>query len=479
MTDTIVVSEIGELFALRPGVYSATSEDGQLSLMAWPHAERLGRLTATQHAVLRELANRPASAAELVALAGSDPGGNPGGDLAGDPAGVRDLLELLWRHGWLTTTVTCRGRGLYTMAPLRAAPPVPVEIARRPVLSRFAVIRRSGDGVTVESPRAWCDVRVHDAEVLSVLGGLAASDSAAYQRIVHDLHWAGLLVEEGGAEETELELRQWSPHELWFHDRSRLGYRGYLGDRWGRTFWASGTFDPLPAKPEPFPGATVELAKPDLPALRRTDPTLTTILEDRESVREHDDDNPMRAGQLGEFLYRCARTRMVRTGDDGIEYANRPHPSGGSAYELELYPVVRHVDGLDPGMYHYDSHAHRLETVCDARDVAVQRLLRVAAHSTVAGRPPQVLIVVSARVGRLMWKYEAMPYALALKHVGVLYQTMYCVATAMGLAPCGLGGGDSRAFTQATGRNPYAECSVGEFMLGSRRREPQIWELGQ
>ncbi|MGH4023794.1 MAG: SagB family peptide dehydrogenase [Pseudonocardiaceae bacterium] len=469
MTDTIVASEIGELFALRPGVYSVTGEDGQLSLLAWPHAERLGRLDADQQAVLRALAGRRACADELVALAGGAPG-------------VRELLARLRQGGWLTTTVTSRGRDLYTLSPLREAPPVPGALPHPLVLSRFALIRRHGSdmtAMTVESPRAWCDVRVHDAEVLAVLGGLAGPDPATHQRILRDLYWAGVLVEAGGAEETELELRQWSPHELWFHDRSRLGYRGYFGDRFGRTFWARGTFDPLPAEPEPFPGATVALPRPDLPSLRRTDPTLTTVLEDRESVREHDDDNPISVDQLGEFLYRCARTRMVRHGDDGIEYANRPHPSGGSVYELELYPVVRLADGLDPGMYHYDSHAHRLETVCDASSPALRRLLRVATHSTVAARPPQVLIVVSARIGRLMWKYEAMPYALALKHVGVLYQTMYCVATAMGLAPCGLGSGDSRAFTEATGRNPYAECSVGEFMLGSRRPQPQIWELGR
>lgn len=472
MTDTIVASEIGELFALRPGVYSVVGEDGQLSLLAWPHAERLGRLDAGRQDVLRALAGGRAGADELVALAGGAPG-------------VRELLARLRRNGWLTTTVTCGGRDLYTLAPLREPPAAPDALPHPLVLSRFALIRRPGRdptgmaGLTVESPRAWCDVRVHDAEVLAVLGGLAGSDPVAHQRIVRDLYWAGVLVEAGGAEETELELRQWSPHELWFHDRSRLGYRGYFGDRFGRTCWAEGAFESLPAEPVPFPGATVALRKPDLPSLRRADPTLTTVLEDRESVRAHDDDNPISIDQLGEFLYRCARTRMVRRGEDGIEYANRPHPSGGSVYELELYPVVRLADGLDPGMYHYDSHAHRLETVCDAGSQAVRRLLRVAAHSTVAAHPPQVLIVVSARVGRLMWKYEAMPYALALKHVGVLYQTMYCVATAMGLAPCGLGSGDSRAFTEATSRSPYAECSVGEFMLGSRRPHPQIWELGR
>jgi len=68
----------------------------------------------------------------------------------------------------------------------------------------------------------------------------------------------------------------------------------------------------------------------------------------------------------------------------------------------------------------------------------------------------------------LMWKYEGMPYALVLKHAGVFYQTMYYVATAMGLAPCGLGAGDADAFTQATGRDPLEECGVAEFALSSR-----------
>ena len=62
-----------------------------------------------------------------------------------------------------------------------------------------------------------------------------------------------------------------------------------------------------------------------------------------------------------------------------------------------------------------------------------------------------------------------MAYATTLKNVGVLYQTMYLVATAMGLAPCALGCGDSDAFARAAGADYYAEPSVGEFLLGSMR----------
>jgi hypothetical protein len=44
---------------------------------------------------------------------------------------------------------------------------------------------------------------------------------------------------------------------------------------------------------------------------------------------------------------------------------------------------------------------------------------------------------------------------------------MYLVATAMGLAPCALGGGNSDVFAEAAGTDYYAESSVGEFVLGS------------
>ncbi len=82
-------------------------------------------------------------------------------------------------------------------------------------------------------------------------------------------------------------------------------------------------------------------------------------------------------------------------------------------------------------------------------------------------QPPDVLITVAARFGRLAWKYEGVAYSLALKNLGGLYQQMYLVATALGLAPCALGAGNSDTFAQATGLDYFAETSVGEFILSA------------
>jgi SagB-type dehydrogenase family enzyme len=77
-----------------------------------------------------------------------------------------------------------------------------------------------------------------------------------------------------------------------------------------------------------------------------------------------------------------------------------------------------------------------------------------------------MLIIITARFGRVNWQYESIAYSLILKNVGVIYQTFYLVATAMGLAPCALGAGNSDFFSSLAGLNYFEETSVGEFLLG-------------
>ena len=114
--------------------------------------------------------------------------------------------------------------------------------------------------------------------------------------------------------------------------------------------------------------------------------------------------------------------------------------------------TVDRCTGLASGIYHYDPVAHQLHRLV-GRTASVERLLRDAQHAAALPSLPQVVIILASRFQRLSWKYRGMAYATTLKNVGVLYQTMYLVATAMGLAPCALGGGDSALFAEAVGAN--------------------------
>ncbi|WP_188194654.1 SagB/ThcOx family dehydrogenase [Nonomuraea sp. SYSU D8015] len=417
--------------------------DASYYLLSWPHSMSMGRLSVEQQALLHRLGREAIPVKEL-----------------------RDFeahLDLLRAGGWLHVTVTCDGRDLYTVEPEGPEVPRTDEMPPDLALSRFAIARRDGTEVVLESPRSWCRVRLHTSQALAWLGPsrLADDDVPALRRLRRDLWGAGLAVSQPDEEDAQLSTCQWQPHELWFHHRSRTRWPGTPH---GKSDWAAGTFDAPAARRAPLGGEVVSFAPPDLGRARDNDPSLTAVLEDRRSVRRHDDANPLSVAQLGDFLYRCARDRGIHR-VNGVDHVNRPFPSGGAMHELEIYTVVRKVSGLQPGLYHYDSQHHRLERITETT-LQVRRLLRAGAMSAAASEP-QVLLLITARFGRVMWQYRSMAYSLIMKHVGVLFQTMYLVATAMGLAPCALGGGDHAAFAEATGLDPLEEGTVGEFSLGS------------
>ena len=275
---------------------------------------------------------------------------------------------------------------------------------------------------------------------------------------------ARLVVRASGdePERSDQSLAQWDPVDLLFHARTRLGRRT---DGYGGTYRFKDRFEDVPAIREQ-PAESLALPKPDLDALAESDPSLTTVLESRQSVRVHDDENPIDAARLGELLYRTSRVKHVVDNPEHGKFALKPYPGGGALYELDVYPLVRLCEGVPAGLHRYDPVGHALVPLSEPSGYT-EGLIQHARVAALMETPPQVLLVIAARFGRVSWKYEGMCYALSLKHVGVLYQTLYLAATAMGLAPCGLGGGDSDLFARAAGTDYEAETSVGEFILGS------------
>lgn len=447
----------GTRFALRDGATCLVTATGGI-LLNPPRNEKLTGLTSAQRRVLKTLNSGPATLADLVADADSDI--------------VEALVAQLLDGGWLAVTVRDDGHDLYAVECFGVPGPRPIgALPPATHLSKFSVLHRDSRGYVLENPRSWCDIRIQDLRLLPLLDGSngIATDLSAdlVARFLADLRWGGFLVSNSDDESHEFTSISWNAADLWFHRRSTLGERTVTWDHFGPTKWAKGKF-PQPAARKPdYPGTPVALPAPDLTALRAADPTLTAVIEDRISVRAFDDANPITLEQLSELLYRTARTRGTRSESDGEELVSRPYPSGGSVYELELYPVARHVSGLAPGMYHYDSFEHVLRPVAAADSTPVKQLLKSTSATLEGGAEPQVLLVMAARAGRVMWTYEQVAYSAILKHVGVLMQTIYLAATAMGLGACAQGFGDTAAFTAAAAVPELQECSVGSMVLGT------------
>jgi SagB-type dehydrogenase family enzyme len=398
-------------------------------------------------------------------------------------AGLKALyggLAFLHSHRLVGYTVVADREPLATWVPDgvdQLTDRVRAPLARLVSLSRFAYCRRDANAIVLESPLALGHVVLHGPRALHAIGQLnrprAVRDAitasglpfGAGRQLLGLLWHHHFLTEPASRQQDALEA--WEFHDLLFHTRSRHGrHRNGYG---ARTQSSSRHVRDLPA-PRPRPADIVGLTRPDLDRLQRNDVPFTTVVEDRRTHRKYAA-SPLTIRELGEFLYRTVRARERRADEQRWKGLDRVAPTGGAAYELDAYVAIRRCRGLRPGLYRYDPLGHALWRRA-AMTSEVRRLVASAGHA--ARTTPQVLIIVSARFGRTLRRYASMGYAMILKDAGVLFQTFYLVATAMGLAPCAIGGGDADDFARAARTNYYEETSVGEFLLGRSNRSKAV-----
>jgi SagB-type dehydrogenase family enzyme len=350
------------------------------------------------------------------------------------------------------------------------------------VLSRFAYMRRRGNEMVLESPRAGALFKICDPKIAAALAMLAAPRAVKQFRRHDDFPGGELLAllvdcqilfkvaaaDDSGPRTTEgdADLVLWDFHDLLFHARSTEGRQA---NPLGGVFSYADVIPPLPAVRPRWPGESIDLDK-FLAAPSQPVSPVARLLRERHSTRNFDDERPITLAELSRFLDSTARvlSRSEKALGDGgptVAYATRPYPSAGSSYELELYLAVGKCEGLASGFYHYDADGHALVPIA-TRPHELEALLAGAQFAMDAPAAPQVLITIAARFGRISWKYSAIAYALILKDVGVLTQTLYMMATDMGLGGCATGITNIDLFAKVTGIEFHVEGPVGQFAIG-------------
>lgn len=328
-------------------------------------------------------------------------------------------------------------------------------------LSPYALLRRLDDQAVIESAHDGTIVRLRRPELAAVVAGLCGPATAATAgrlavggpQLLLLLASVGLLAAPGPPPGRP-------PHAVWAHARSRNGLVNVEQA-------APGALD------EPLADAgtdsDIPLPVPDLTALRRADPPLADVMETRRSVRRFGR-APLTLPQLGELLYRVARIQRRSPADpaDGRSYSYtlRPAPSAGAMHELDYYLMVRACRDLSPGIYRYLPDRHALAVV--NRDTAPLVRMINAAYLAINRRSvPPLLISLVARADRPDRKYGDLAYSLTLRNAGVVLQSVYLCATAMGLGACAVGSGDAADFAEATGLDPLVASAVAEIVIGA------------
>ncbi len=347
------------------------------------------------------------------------------------------------------------------------------------MLSRFAYMRRRGNDMVLESPRADALFRLFDPKLVSLVATLQAARQIGQLRREDGfpgVEFLALLVDcqivfkiEPHGEtnlrlvEGDHDLALWDFHDFLFHTRSTEGRHN---NPLGGTYPHSGAIPPLPEVRPPWPGQKIDLCVPHPVAM----PPVAKLLRERHSTRSFDDRQPITLAELSQFLDGAARAlprpdSAVGSGNGGAGGAVPPYPSAGASYELELYLAVNICGGLTRGFYHYDAGAHGLVPIKVPAN-ELKGLLERAAQAMGASAAPQILIMIAARFGRISWKYSSVAYSLVLKDAGVITQTFYLMAAGMGLGACAIGIANIEQFAKVTGLECHVEGPVGQFALG-------------
>jgi SagB-type dehydrogenase family enzyme len=355
------------------------------------------------------------------------------------------------------------------------------------VLSRFAYMRRRADDMVLESPRAGALFKICDPKIAGVLTTLTTPRKIKDLRrqpgfpggellsLLVDCHILfKVAAKDKGLRPAEGDntLVLWDFHDLLFHARSTEGRHA---NPVGGLYSYADVMEPLPAIRPSWPGSKVDLRRLSVEPTQEMSATAKTFNE-RHSTRDFDDQDPITLAELSRFLDATARVySTVETpldpeadpagGGPTLTHTIRPYPSGGASYELELYLAVDKCEGLPRGFYHYDAGGHALARI-DVREPEFEAQLKGAEFAMGASAVPQILITIAARFGRVSWKYSSIAYALILKDSGVLMQTLYVMASDMGLGGCAIGTTNIDLFAKMTGLEFHVEGPVGQFALG-------------
>ncbi|MEN8905526.1 MAG: SagB family peptide dehydrogenase, partial [Clostridiales bacterium] len=256
------------------------------------------------------------------------------------------------------------------------------------------------------------------------------------------------------------ELNNWDFHDSLFHLKSRFGRHN---NGYGATYRYKNN-DDIPKIMKKINKNTNEilLEKPDKNKLRNKNLNFFDVLEKRFSSRKYSN-MPIKINEISDFLFLTSRVKEIKE-DYHCEITKRPYPNGGSLYELELYLTILNCRELKNGLYYYNPKKHSLIFI-NKININTEKMITFAQNASKC-KNFHVLITITARFQRVMWKYESISYSLILKNTGVLLQNLSLAATSLNLGSCIIGAGDLDTLSNEIGEKFYNESAVGEIILG-------------
>lgn len=207
------------------------------------------------------------------------------------------------------------------------------------------------------------------------------------------------------------------------------------------------------AKAPMRPGQTPIVLPRDFEALDMQH-DLVKVMTSRKSSRYYSQE-VVNLRQLSFLLWACQGVKDIR----GKSYATlRTVPSGGARHPFETYLLVRDVEGLKPGKYHYLPFEHQLEWLGEVEDYkdTVNRTLQGQTWAAKAN----VIFYWSFVPYRAEWRYGVFAHRICLVDAGHMCQNLYLACAGLGLGTCAIG-----AFDDSNANKLFDLDGEEEFMV--------------
>jgi len=201
-------------------------------------------------------------------------------------------------------------------------------------------------------------------------------------------------------------------------------------------------------------------------------PSYMNLLDLRRSERIYDENVSMTQNQLAFLLWSVQGVQEIR----GANYATlRPVPSGGARHPFELYFIVRAVDGLKQGIYHYVPLKHigekcvsvKFKSEFDDYEAKITDML--AGQKWAASAP--VVMFLSCVAYRGEWRYETFAHRVMLIDLGHVGQNLMLSASAMGLGSCCMAAYDQNICDKMLELDGHEEFTVYACAVGKSKQK--------
>jgi SagB-type dehydrogenase family enzyme len=266
----------------------------------------------------------------------------------------------------------------------------------------------------------------------SLARALPGYEPKSLLRAVRQLRARGFLLTEAEARRrrSRIEAWRWNLASALYHVASRdLRYLSRPGeiDLFLRREVATKA---RPRRFKSYPGALrVSLPRASFP---RPDAGLDQTLLARRTARRFAR-HPVALEDFAAVL----RGTFARTGtlDGGVlgALSLKTSPSAGALHPIEAYAIVHRVEGLRPGLYHYEVARDELRRL-RAGDLRATAVRAASGQAWVGGAA--FVCVLTAVFARTLWKYGLeSAYRTLWLDAGHLGQTFCLLATARGLGP--------------------------------------------